>query len=100
MKWFDPERGIGLISQEGAGPDVQAEVSAIRGRKRYLLTGDEVFFDVTCDSAGLRADNIHRSEEARGRGGPSPGPVPVLSNARDDGRSHSPRPRHARLWTG
>lgn len=60
VKWFDPHRGIGLISQ-GAGPDVQAEASAIHGRKRSLLPGEEIIFDITLDAAGLRADNIHRA---------------------------------------
>ncbi|MGW5848728.1 cold-shock protein [Streptomyces sp. NPDC055254] len=59
VKWFDPERGIGLISQEGAAPDVQAEASACHGGDG-LRQGEEVFFDVTLDSAGLRADNIRR----------------------------------------
>ncbi|MFD9523325.1 cold-shock protein [Streptomyces sp. NPDC059979] len=65
MKWFDPDRGIGLISQEDAGPDVQAEASAIHGEDPRLRQGEEVFFNVTLDSAGLRADNIRRSEGAR-----------------------------------
>ncbi|WP_234349020.1 cold-shock protein [Streptomyces sp. WM6373] len=60
MKWFDPDRGIGLISQEGAGPDVQAEASAIHGTDGRLRPGEEVHFNVTLDGAGLRADNIHR----------------------------------------
>ncbi|MFE5561668.1 cold-shock protein [Streptomyces sp. NPDC056544] len=61
MKWFDLGRGIGLISQEGAGPDIRAEASAIDGRDGHLRRGEEVTFDVTLDSAGLRADNIHRA---------------------------------------
>ncbi|WP_078954548.1 cold-shock protein [Streptomyces sp. H021] len=60
VKWFDPDRGIGLISQEGAGPDVQAEASAIHGTDGRLRPGEEVHFNVTLDGAGLRADNIHR----------------------------------------
>ncbi|WP_432215503.1 cold-shock protein [Streptomyces subrutilus] len=60
VQWFDPDRAIGLISQEGAGPNVQAEASAVHGKECYLRPGEEVFFDVTLDSAGLRADNIHR----------------------------------------
>ncbi|MFE5521610.1 cold-shock protein [Streptomyces virginiae] len=74
MKWFDPDRGFGLISQEGTGPDIQAEVSALHRRDRCLRQGDEVLFNVTRDSAGLRADNIHRSEDARGHRSPSPSP--------------------------
>ncbi|WP_443333608.1 cold-shock protein [Streptomyces sp. CB00455] len=60
VKWFDPDRGIGVISQEGAGPDVQAEALAIRDKDGHLRQGEEVLFDVTLDSAGLRADDIHR----------------------------------------
>ncbi|MET9695020.1 cold shock domain-containing protein [Streptomyces sp. NPDC006514] len=68
MKWFDPDRGIGLISQEGAGPDVQAVASAIHAEDRRLGQGEEVLFDITLDSAGLRADNIRRT-----RHGAAPG---------------------------
>ncbi|MEU8844294.1 cold shock domain-containing protein [Streptomyces roseus] len=60
MKWFDCDRGIGLISQQGAGPDVQAELSAVRGSDSRLRQGEKVLFDIILDSAGLRADNIHR----------------------------------------
>ncbi|MER6390478.1 cold shock domain-containing protein [Streptomyces sp. NPDC001523] len=60
MKWFDPDRGTGLISRQGAGPDVSAETSAIHGKIRSLRPGEEVLFDITLDDAGLRADNIHR----------------------------------------
>ncbi|MBT2469986.1 cold shock domain-containing protein [Streptomyces sp. ISL-66] len=71
MKWFDPDRGIGLISQEDAGPYVQAEASAIHGEDRRLRQGEEVLFNLTLDSAGLRADDIRRSEGARRYRGPS-----------------------------
>ncbi|MFF4457810.1 cold-shock protein [Streptomyces goshikiensis] len=67
MKWFDLGRGIGLISQEGAGPDIRAEASAIHGRDGHLRRGEEVLFDVTLDSAGLRADNIHRAVRSESR---------------------------------
>ncbi|MFE2141927.1 cold shock domain-containing protein [Streptomyces sp. NPDC059456] len=70
MKWFDPDRGTGLISQEGTGPDIQAESKAIRGNGPRLRPGDRVLFDLTHDSAGLRADNIHRPEDARSQDGP------------------------------
>ncbi|WP_404953595.1 cold-shock protein [Streptomyces sp. 147326] len=65
VKWFDPDRGIGLISQEGAGPDVQAEASAIREKEGRLRQGETVLFDVTLDSSGLWADNIHRPVPTR-----------------------------------
>ncbi|MFD3701437.1 cold shock domain-containing protein [Streptomyces sp. NPDC058646] len=67
VKWFDPDRGTGLISQEGAGPDVQTETSAIQGEDGCLRHGEEVFFNTTLDSWGLRADNIHRSVRREAR---------------------------------
>ncbi|MFI9065678.1 cold shock domain-containing protein [Streptomyces sp. NPDC053429] len=70
MKWFDCDRGIGLISQQGAGPDVHAEVSAVRGSDSRLRQGEKVLFDIILDSAGLRADNIQRLK-GEGRPGPS-----------------------------
>ncbi|MFI5670882.1 cold shock domain-containing protein [Streptomyces sp. NPDC051704] len=64
-KWFDPDRGTGLISQDGTGPDIHAESRAIGEKGPRLRPGDRVLFDLTHDSAGLRADNIHRPEDAR-----------------------------------
>ncbi|MFD9537881.1 cold shock domain-containing protein [Streptomyces sp. NPDC060010] len=69
VKWFDPDRGTGLISQQGAGPDVFVEASAIHGKDRHLHQGEEVFFNITLDSGGLRADDIHRTD--RGKTQPS-----------------------------
>lgn len=69
VKWFDCDRGIGLISQQGAGPDVQAEVSAVHGSDDRLRQGEKVLFDIILDSAGLRADNIQR---LKGEGAPGP----------------------------
>ncbi|WP_420717829.1 cold-shock protein [Streptomyces sp. H27-S2] len=70
VKWFDPDRGVGLISQEGAGPDVRAEASAVHGKAHPLRQGDKVLFNITLDSAGPRADNIHRPERAQDYGDP------------------------------
>ncbi|MFI6006338.1 cold-shock protein [Streptomyces sp. NPDC051366] len=70
VKWFDPDRGAGLISQDGTGPDIQAESRAICEKGPRLRPGDRVLFDITHDSAGLRADNIHRPEVARSHHGP------------------------------
>ncbi|MEV0371217.1 cold shock domain-containing protein [Streptomyces sp. NPDC050636] len=61
VKWFDPGEGVGVIAQDGAGCDVVAYRSAIQGsRDRRLVKGERVLFNVTQDSAGIRADNIHR----------------------------------------
>ncbi|MCX5071159.1 cold shock domain-containing protein [Streptomyces sp. NBC_00513] len=65
MKWFDPDRGTGLISQQGAGPDVSAETAAIHGKDRSLRQGEEVLFNITLDDAGLRADNIQRTARSQ-----------------------------------
>ncbi|MCC0093262.1 cold shock domain-containing protein [Streptomyces flavotricini] len=70
MKWFDPDRGTGLISQDGTDPDIQAESQAIRENGPRLRPGDRVLFDLTHDSAGLRADNIHRTEDTRSQDEP------------------------------
>lgn len=61
VKWFDPGRGVGVIAQDDAGRDVVAYRSAIQGNwDRRLVEGERVLFNVTQDSAGIRADNIHR----------------------------------------
>ncbi|MFF7505432.1 cold-shock protein [Streptomyces lavendulae] len=70
VKWFDPDRGTGLISQDGTGPDIRAEARAIHRKGPCLRPGDRVLFDLTHDSAGLRADNIHRPEDALSQDGP------------------------------
>ncbi|MFJ2938403.1 cold shock domain-containing protein [Streptomyces sp. NPDC087219] len=72
VKWFSPALGVGLIGKEGAGDDVTAESSAIHGEDRILCRGEEVHFDLTLDSSGLRADNIYRSDDARHHHGPCP----------------------------
>ncbi|MEU9800996.1 cold shock domain-containing protein [Streptomyces sp. NPDC051000] len=64
VKWFDPDRGTGRISTRGAGPDVAVEACAIHGKDRRLHQGEEVLFNITLDSAGLRADDIHRTVRA------------------------------------
>ncbi|MET7622447.1 cold shock domain-containing protein [Streptomyces sp. NPDC005408] len=59
VKWFDAERGVGLVVPEDGGPDAVAYRSAIHGRgDGVLLAGERVLFNITCDSAGVRADNI------------------------------------------
>ncbi|MGW2996693.1 cold shock domain-containing protein [Streptomyces sp. NPDC001193] len=69
VRSFDPDRGTGLISQDGTGPDIRAESQAIRENGPCLSSGDRVLFDLTHDSAGLRADNIHRAEDDRRQDG-------------------------------
>ncbi|BBC36236.1 hypothetical protein SGFS_075300 [Streptomyces graminofaciens] len=60
VKWFDPCGVVGVIAQEGGAPDAVAYRSAIHGcADATLVEGDRVCFDVTQDSAGIRADNVH-----------------------------------------
>ncbi|MFH8407145.1 cold-shock protein [Streptomyces sp. NPDC018019] len=62
VKWFDHERGAGLVAQNGGGPDVLAYRSAIQGDEaaRTLLTGECVSFNLVEDFEGIRAENIYR----------------------------------------
>ncbi|WP_318206629.1 MULTISPECIES: cold-shock protein [unclassified Streptomyces] len=62
MQWFDPDRGSGLIRQEGDEPDIPIEQSAVHACRAWPLhPGERVEFDITLDSYGRRADNIHRA---------------------------------------
>jgi cold shock CspA family protein len=61
VKWFDQDRGLGIIAQDGGGFDAVAFRPAVRGdAERELVPGRRVCFDVTQDAAGVRADNIRR----------------------------------------
>ncbi|MFE9454933.1 cold-shock protein [Streptomyces sp. NPDC006739] len=67
VKWFDPERGVGRVGQDGGGPDAVAYRSAVRGPgDGTLLVGEMVEFDLTVDAAGVRADNICRRRDGAG----------------------------------
>jgi cold shock CspA family protein len=87
VKWFDPDRGVGVISRDDGAPDVVACRSAVHGRvDRTPLAGERVFFDITEDSSGIRADNICRAapgvrcptaERAADRATPEP-PAPAV----------------------
>jgi CspA family cold shock protein len=60
VKWFNPEKGFGFISQEG-GPDVFVHFSAIDGSGyRNLEENDKVEFDVTAGPKGPNAANVRR----------------------------------------
>ncbi|MGX1916030.1 cold-shock protein [Streptomyces phaeochromogenes] len=59
VKWFDPERGVGAITQDGDGWEAVAHRSAVHGdAEGVLVAGHRVCFDVTRDADGVRADNI------------------------------------------
>jgi CspA family cold shock protein len=60
VKWFNPEKGYGFISQEG-GPDVFVHYSAIQGNGyRNLEENEVVEFDVKEGDKGLQAANVKR----------------------------------------
>lgn len=62
VKWFNPEKGFGFISNDDGGGDVFVHFSAIQieGYKT-LAEGQKVTFDVEADpknSAKMRAINV------------------------------------------
>ena len=60
VKWFNPEKGFGFITQDG-GPDVFVHFSAIDGTGyRNLEENDKVEFDVTDGPKGPNAANVRR----------------------------------------
>ncbi|GHH63409.1 cold shock CspA family protein [Streptomyces umbrinus] len=60
VKWFDPERDVGAITQDGGVWEAVAHRSAVHGdAEGVLVEGHRVRFDVTQDADGVRADNIH-----------------------------------------
>ncbi|MQY40721.1 hypothetical protein SRB17_87540 [Streptomyces sp. RB17] len=67
VKWFDSERGVGRVVQDGGGPDAVACRSAVQGLgEGALLAGEPVEFDLIVDAAGVRADNICRLRLCQG----------------------------------
>ena len=60
VKWFNPDKGFGFITQEG-GPDVFVHFSAISGDGyRNLDENDKVEFEVTSGPKGPSAANVRR----------------------------------------
>lgn len=58
VKWFNPDKGFGFISQEG-GPDVFVHFSAIQASGfRTLEENQQVEFDVTEGPKGPQAANV------------------------------------------
>jgi len=58
VKWFNPEKGFGFITQE-EGPDVFVHFSAIQGAGyRNLEENQKVEFDVTQGQKGPQASNV------------------------------------------
>ncbi len=58
VKWFNPQKGFGFISQDG-GPDVFVHFSAISGEGyRNLEENQKVEFEVTDGPKGPQANNV------------------------------------------
>jgi CspA family cold shock protein len=58
VKWFNPQKGYGFISQEN-GPDVFVHHSAIQGEGyKSLEESQKVEFDVTEGPKGPQAANV------------------------------------------
>ncbi len=58
VKWFNDEKGFGLIEQEG-GNDVFVHHTAINGTGRKTLQdGQKVTMEVTDGQKGLQAENV------------------------------------------
>ncbi|MGW5481538.1 cold-shock protein [Streptomyces sp. NPDC004008] len=59
VKWFNTEKGIGFIEQDGGGPDVFAHSSNIATQGfRELQEGQQVQFDMTQGHKGTQTQNI------------------------------------------
>ncbi len=60
VKWFNDEKGFGFITTEGH-PDVFVHYSQIQvsGRRKTLLEGQNVEFEVVQGDKGLQAQNVH-----------------------------------------
>ena len=63
VKWFNPEKGYGFISNDAGGEDVFVHFSAIISDSGYktLQEGQHVTFDIEADpknSDKLRAANV------------------------------------------
>lgn len=63
VKWFNDAKGFGFIEQEGGGEDVFVHHSAIiADGYRTLKEGQQVDFEISTESKGLRAANVRVSQ--------------------------------------
>ena len=58
VKWFNPRKGFGFISQDEAGKDVFVHSNELNGV--YINEGDNVDFDIVETEKGLSAQNIKK----------------------------------------
>lgn len=61
VKWFNPDKGFGFITQDGGGADVFVHFSAIQENGyRNLAENEKVEFDVVNGPKGAQAANVRR----------------------------------------
>ena len=59
IKWFNAEKGYGIITQDSGGDDVFCHQSAINiDGVRTLQEGQKVQFEVLSGPKGLQAQNV------------------------------------------
>ena len=58
VKWFNPTKGFGFISQDEAGKDVFVHSNELN--RVYINEGDNVEFDIVETEKGLSAQNIKK----------------------------------------
>ena len=58
VKWFNPTKGFGFISQDEAGKDVFVHSNELNGV--YINESDNVEFDIVETEKGLSAQNIKK----------------------------------------
>ena len=58
VKWFNPSKGYGFITQDEAGKDVFVHSNELNGV--YIIEGDNVEFDIVETEKGLSAQNIKK----------------------------------------
>ena len=58
VKWFNPSKGFGFISQDEAGKDVFVHSNEMNGV--YINEGDNVEFDIVETEKGLSAQIIKK----------------------------------------
>jgi len=68
VKWFNPTKGFGFITQDGGGEDLFVHRREVREPFDGILTeGDRVNFDQTMTPRGAAASNVTREGVAEGR---------------------------------